>query len=143
MKTLETIVAFGHKNLLCTHGTTIELTKDTYLSKKGNCILGIKASKACSDLNMELKKLIMMGRKIKISINVDHVKDSFYGYGCEELTLSNKKDIVFRKSNFICDRTALIKCTKSAIELNREFIRLLKYPGKKMTITFELDESNE
>ena len=58
MTILDEISAFGHENILCTHKTTIELTKDEFVSKKGNCILGIKASKSCSDLNTELKNQI-------------------------------------------------------------------------------------
>ena len=70
MVILDTIYAFGHENLLCTHNTTIELTKDNHLTKKGDCILGIRASKACTDLNEKLKKLINQGKKIKVTIEV-------------------------------------------------------------------------
>ena len=142
MRILEEITAFGHLNLQCTHGTTVEITKDDNLSKRGNCILGVNASKACFDLNPELKDFIQMGKKIKISIKVDKLTDSFYGYGNKKLTLSNKKDIVFRKSNFICDRTVLINCTKSSNDLNRDIVNLLTNPLMDMKIIFKLDDSN-
>ena len=35
--------AYGHKNILATHKTTIEFTKDKELSLKGNCIVGVRA----------------------------------------------------------------------------------------------------
>ena len=34
---------YGHENILSTHKTTIEFTKDSELTLDGDCILGIKA----------------------------------------------------------------------------------------------------
>ena len=143
MKTIEQITAYGHENILCTHGTTIEITKDNHLSIKGNCILGINASKACFDLNNELKAIISKGKKIKVTLKVENITETFYGFGSEKLLLLDKKDIVFRKSSFICDRTILINCTKSSSDLSRDIIKLLNNPVKKITITFQLNEADE
>ncbi len=136
MEILEEITAYGHENIQCSHKSTIELTKDGHLTKKGNCILGINSSKACADLNSELKDLIRKGRKINVIIKVDDLEEQFCGYGDPNLTLLNEKEIVFRKSNFICNRTILIKCNKASNELNKKLIDKLKIPGKKITITF-------
>lgn len=143
MTILEEIDVYGHENILCTHNTTIEITKDTHLTKRGNCILGINASKACYDFNPEFKKKLQQNKQVKISIKIDDLIDSFYGFGSSDLLLSNKKDMVFRKSNFICERTVLINCTKSSTELNRELVKKLSMPGKRFSITFEMDESND
>lgn len=140
MSYLEMIYAYGHQNLLCTHSSTIELTKEKYLSKRGNCILGINASRACLNLNSELKENIIKEKRFKITLKVDNLADFFYGFGSKELTLQNKRDIVFRKSNFICDRTVLINCTKSAGELNRNLIEKLRTQRKKIYLFFEVDE---
>lgn len=140
---LDKINAFGHKNIVCTHNTTIEITKDTHLTKKGNCILGINASKACLDLNSNLKNLIKQGHKFKIIIKVGDFTDYFYGHGHANLTLSNEKEMVFRKSEFICDRTVLIKCTKSSSELDRMLIEHLKNKDKKFLIVFEKIDQDE
>ncbi|MFX1393091.1 MAG: DUF371 domain-containing protein [Promethearchaeota archaeon] len=142
MTILEEITAYGHKNILCTHKTTIELTKESYVTKKGNCILGIKTSKSCANLNPILKKNIKNENKIKVSIKVDDLTDSFYGFGNKLLTLQDKNDLVFRKSDYICDRTVLISCTKSSSELNRELIKKLKISGIKFYVIFEIDDDN-
>ncbi len=142
MAILEKIFAYGHENILCTHSTTIEITKEKSLTKKGNCIIGINASKACCDLNPCLKKEIKDGSKIKIILRLENLQDCFYGFGNKELRLVDKKDMVFRKSDFICDRTVLINCTKSSIEINRELIENLKISGKKFSIIFEINEKN-
>lgn len=137
MKILEKIDVYGHENITCTHGSTIEITKDNYITKRGNCIIGINASKSCDNLNIDLKKRIKNGKKIKVYIKTEELSDFFYGYGNRKLTLINKKEMVFRKSNFICDRTVLINCSKSSNELNRKLIDKLKIPGKKFHIVFK------
>jgi len=137
MEIIEEITAYGHQNIQCSHKSTIELTKDDNLTKKGNCILGINCSKACIDINSELKDLIRKGKKINVFIKVDDLKDQFYGYGDPNLALLDEKEMVFRKSNFICNRTILIKCNKASNELDKKLLEKLKIPGKKITISFK------
>ena len=142
MTILDTITAKGHQLIRCTHTTTIELTKDTYLTKNGTCILGIDASKACYDLNPLLKKKIIGGEKITVVIKAGDTVNSFYGYGNKYLTLLNKKDMVFRKSDFVCDRTILIKCSKSSSELDRNLVKNLTSSKKRFSIIFEVIDAN-
>ena len=143
MTILEKIHAYGHENILCTHKTTIELTKASSLTKKGNCILGINASKACNDLNNNLKNILKKGGKVKITIETNNFLDSFYGYGNKDLTLIDKNDVVFRKSDYICGRTILINCTKSSSEISRNLVQELKSFHNKFTITFEIENGNQ
>lgn len=137
---IERIYAWGHENILCTHSSTIEITKDKSLTKKGDCIICVNASKACNDLTLEIKNQIKSGKKFKVILNVENIKDYFYGYGNKRLRLLDKNDMVFRKSNFICDRTVLINCSKSSIELNRDLTRILRKPKTKLLISLEIDE---
>lgn len=44
------IKARGHPNIKATHRTTIEVTKDNYLTGRGDCILGIDADKSLKDM---------------------------------------------------------------------------------------------
>ena len=142
MTILDTITAKGHSLIQCTHTTTIELTKDTYLTKNGTCILGIEASKACCDLNPLLKKKITDGEKIEVIVKAGDEFDSFFGFGNKNLTFLDKKDIVFRKSDFICDRTILIKCSKSSSELDRNFIKKLTISMERFSIIFKVNGAN-
>jgi len=137
---VERIYAYGHENILCTHNSTIEITKDKSLTKKGDCIIGVNASKACNDLTLEIKGQIKSGKKFKVILKVDDIQDYFYGFGNKRLRLLDKNDIVFRKSNFICDRTVLINCSKSSIELNRDLTRTLRNPKTKLMIIFKVNE---
>ena len=68
MKISEKIYAYGHENVLGIHDTTIEITKNTNLTPKGDCILAISATKACIDLKPELKKKIKSRSKFIITL---------------------------------------------------------------------------
>lgn len=141
MTIIEKIYAWGHENISCTHKTTIEITKNTNLTKRGNCVLAVGATKACFDLTSDLKNRIKSGNKFKIILKVENTQDYFYGFGNKELSLLDKNDMVFRKSDFICDRTVLLNCSKSSKELSRKLTEKLKSPEKKLTIKFKLDET--
>lgn len=138
MAIIEKIYAYGHQNISCTHKTTIEITKDNSITNRATCILATNASKACFDLNEELKRLIFCEKKIKVKIKVDNISDTFFGFGHKNLKLLSHKDLVFRKSDYICDRTVLIKCSKSSNELDSNIIEKMKIPQKKILILFEV-----
>jgi len=142
MKISENIYAYGHENVLGIHDTTIEITKNTNLTPKGDCIIAVSATKACSDLKPLFKKKIKSRCKFVITLRVDHLSDTFEGYGSEKLLLLDEEDMVFRKSAFVCDRTVLINCTKAARDINRDLIERLTNPGKKLSITIEATEFN-
>jgi uncharacterized protein len=135
-KLLDEIIAYGHKNIQVTHSTTIELTKEEILSLKGDCILGIKSSKSCFDLSESLKNEIHSGKLIKVHLIAGEESDFFFGKGNKDLSLNNQISLVFRKSNYICDRTILISCTKSAKDINRKIVEYLKDPTHKILIQF-------
>ena len=143
MESLEIIKAFGHANILGAHKTTIEITKDKDLTLRGECIIGIKADKACSDLNIKLKQEIRKESKFKVVIKLNDISETFYGWGHKDLKLINSRDIVFRKSNFICDRTILINCTKSSQDLSRILIEKLKNENQLIEMTIELSDEEE
>ena len=140
MTIIEKIYAWGHENILCTHRTTIELTKETKLTKKGDCVLAVKASKACYDLTIDLKNQIKNRNKFRVKLEAEGIQDYFFGFGNENLKLLNKNHMVFRKSDFICGRTVLINCSKSSTELSRKLIGKLKNPKTKISLAFEVDE---
>ena len=101
----QTITATGHENVLAEHGTTIEITKHPDLTVMGDCIIGVKASHGCADLNPELKDLIQSGKKIQVTLKVGEIEDVVIGEGHALLTLTHPDDIVIRKSDFKCQRT--------------------------------------
>jgi len=122
----EEITFQGHKNVLSLHSATIEITKDPNLTKKGDCILGVSANKACNDLNSSIKdRLRKTGTVVKISIVVEPFEFEVSGYGSKTLEISHDHDIVLRKSNYVDSRTLAVSCDKSASDIPRNLVTLL------------------
>ena len=49
------VIFYGHSNVQSLHAKTLEITKDDYLTPRGDCIIGIRADKSCADLDEALK----------------------------------------------------------------------------------------
>ena len=120
------IHAKGHSNVKSTHKTTLEITKEDYLTPKGDCIIGISADKSMADFSDELREKIRNSDKIIVEIVVGDLKETIIGKGHKDLILNHPTDIVIRKSNFICPRTLMINASKSGKELNHKIVEKLK-----------------
>ena len=122
----EEITFQGHKNIVSLHARTIEITKDSYLTKNGDCIVGVSANKACSDLNPTLKaRLREKDTNVKITIVVEPYEFELSGYGNNGLDITHEHDIVLRKSNYVDSRTLVVSCDKSALDIPRKMISSL------------------
>ncbi len=126
----EKIIAHGHVNVLGTHKTTIEITKESNLTKRGDCIIGVRAEKSCADLSGDLKEKLKTNSKFVVTLRASGIEEKITGYGSPDLILTNKTDIVLRKSNYIDDRTLLINCDKACADLNRNLVEKLKDPNQ-------------
>ncbi len=130
----------GHENIRSNHQKTIEITKESHLTPKGDCIIGINATSSCSDLPQELKdKLRVSDSKVTFSIHVGEYEFILEGKGHPDLILTHLEDIVIRKSEFICPRTLAINCDKASDLLPREMVSLLQDPKTKGTFTITVD----
>jgi hypothetical protein len=128
----EEVLFTGHSNVQSLHSRTIEITKDKELTLRGDCIIGVNANKSCKDLSDKIKEEIKKNHSyIEIELIVEPFSFLIKGSGHNELLLTNSKDIVLRKSKFICDRTLSIKCDYSSLEIPREIVKALKYSSKK------------
>ncbi len=123
---IETIEFHGHPNILGTHRNTIEVTKDAEISKRGDCIVGVNASKASADLSQSLKQHIQSGGRLSFLISVNTLSFTFQGKGRKELDLTNQHELVFRRSEFPSDRTVAISCDFAAIDIPRKMITALQ-----------------
>ena len=119
----------GHPNVLSTHPKTIEITKATTLSLRGDCIIGVNANKACRDLKPSLRNLLRQPNLlVKIEFEVSDLFFTMDGRSDPRLSLLNDHDIVIRKSNFACPRTVAISCNKSSSDIPRDLVYLLRNP---------------
>ncbi|GAB6944818.1 DUF371 domain-containing protein [Vulcanisaeta sp. JCM 14467] len=131
---IDRVRAWGHVNVSARHRTTIEITRDDYLTPRGDCIIGIKADKGLSDINPELKEVIRKdGSLVMVIFIVDDYFDYVIGMGSSRLTLSNNNKLIIRRSSYIDDATLMIKANKAAINLDRRLIDRLK-KGSPLTV---------
>ena len=123
--------AKGHKNIRASHKTTLELTTDTHVTEKGDCIIGICSTHGLNDLPDEIKKLIQLSSSlIIIFLKVGKNEVKITGQGNPNLSLSNENDMVIRKSSFTCPRTLCVNSSHGAVDLPIEFVNLLKKDTK-------------
>jgi hypothetical protein len=135
----EVIFAHGHKNVQATHPTTLEITKEEKLTKRGDCIIAVSADKALTDLSVKFKdSLCKENARISLLIEAGEILDVVNALGSPKLILTHPTDIVIRKSNYICNRTLAIQADKAAIDLSRKLVEKLKNPEQKVKITLTI-----
>jgi uncharacterized protein len=124
----ERIRFYGHENVLANHYNTIEITTEENISMRADCIIGVRASKACNQLESSLKTHIRNSGLLGLVILVGELSFRFNGSGSPELDLADSREIVLRKSRFISGRTAALSCDAAARDIPREMVRLLQDP---------------
>jgi hypothetical protein len=121
------VTFYGHPNIRSLHAKTIEITKDEHLTPRGDCIIGVKADKACADLDESLKhRLKSNSSVIKIEIMVGDKSFLISGSGDKRLSMLNAHDIVIRKTNFVCSRTMSVLCDKASSDMPRKLVKMLQ-----------------
>lgn len=131
----------GHSSVIANHKSTLEVTKAINLSEKGNCIIGVKSSKSCKDLNADFKKMLSHNlTKVKITIRLKNDQFVINAMGHSDLTLTHPEDIVIRKSSFVCNRTLAIKSDKAAIDIPVNIVSELKRADSKYSMEIMLEK---
>lgn len=135
----EVIFGHGHENIIATHKTTLEFTKEPHLSKKGDCIIAVAANKALADLNPTFKATLRKpNAKLTVLIEAGGISATVQAYGAQQLSLAHSTDAVVRKSDYVCSRTLGIRADKAAIDLPRPLVEKLKNPQQQVKITLTL-----
>lgn len=130
----EIIRCHGHKNVLAHHKSTFEITKETDLSLKGDCIIGVCADRGAVDLSEEFKKALQNPKaELETKLLCGGKEYIIHSKGGEGLLLTHETDFVWRKSDFMCSRTIGIASDFAARDLPRELIADLQN-GAEMTV---------
>jgi hypothetical protein len=136
MEITEIIFAYGHRNIQATHESTLEITKESELSKKGDCIIAVSANKAIVDLNPKFRGILRNeNAKITMLIEAGGIVEAVNAFGSRRLVLAHPTDIVVRKSSYVCSRTLAINADKAAWDLSRKLVERLRDPKQKVKIT--------
>ena|SRR3712207_1128125 len=121
------VTFYGHPNIQSLHAKTIEITKDEHLTPRGDCIIGVKANKACADFDESFKHGLKSNSSVvKIEIMVRDESFLIIGKGDERLSMLNPHDIVIRKTNFVCPRTISVLCDKASSDVPRKLVKMLQ-----------------
>lgn len=130
----EIIRCRGHENVRATHRSTLEFTKEDYLTPRGDCILCIEADKGINDLSDEFKAALRAGKRLLIRIKVGDLVDEVLAEGSPGLILDHDFSMVVRKSGYIDARTLAIRANKAARDIDRKIVELLKSPERTAEI---------
>jgi hypothetical protein len=126
------VIFYGHPNIRLLHPKSIEITKGSYLTPRGDCIIGIKADKACADVKESIRQGLKSSSAIvKIEVIIENESFIIKGRGDERVTMLNPHDIVIRRTNFVCPRTMSVLCDKASSDVPRELVSLLQHQEQK------------
>jgi hypothetical protein len=132
--------ARGHENIEATHRTTFEVTKETTLTKQGDCIIAVESTKAAADLPFEFKEAARKeGAQITVTIETGELKEIVKAKGSPQLKFMHPTDLVVRKSGYVCGRTLAIRADKAASDFSRELVEKLKDPRQEITVTLAVE----
>ena len=127
----EIIRAIGHENVTSRHRTTLEFTKETHLTPRGDCIIAVGADKGLQEFSEEFKNLLKDDDAIlEITIECGGISETIRARGHSHLTLTHPTDMVVRKSDFVCGRTLAVRADKASIDLDRELVEKLRLGGE-------------
>ena len=120
--------AFGHRNILAKHKTTLEFTKDSEISKRADCIIGVN-----SDFDIiDLKKFVFGKRGVRIIIYANNEKFEVNAFLNE--SFNDEREIVVRKTGFVSERTLGINADRAASDVPEKMAKLLQNPQQKIQI---------
>ena len=129
MQFVEEFFAHGHSNVRGTHAMTFEITKDLDLTKCGDCVIAVKASKSALDLSPQFKRTCRQeGARITMRLEAAGLIDIIQGSGSPDLSFTHPLEMVGRKSTYTSDRTIMIKADKAACDIDRRLVRALTSP---------------
>jgi len=140
MKYLEAFRARGHPNVRARHETTVMVTRDKELTTRGDCIVAVAAEKGLRDLDPDLKRAARsMGSKIALAIEAGGREFKVTGRGDPRLTLTDPRDMVARKSGYICGRTLMVEADKAACDMDEALLDLLRDGEEVVNITVTVE----
>ncbi len=125
-----TFTARGHLHIRATHPTTLEFTRDTQLTTRGNCIAGVGADFAAGKL-----KGFFTQKLVRILIQAGDAQDAVAAR--PNPLFSDGHELVIRTTDFRSARTFATGATKAARDLSRSLVERLKDPNATITVTIE------
>ena len=135
MKIVEEFHAQGHRNVVAKHPTTFEITKDSELSRRGDCVIAVGATKGLREMSPDFKTLCRNDEtRITVELHAAGVLEVIEGRGSRRLVLDHPTEMVGRKSSFASDRTFMILADKAACDIDRYLVSVLRSVETKLLV---------
>jgi len=134
----ERLQCSGHPNIRAEHRSTFEVTTDSHLTRYGTCIIGVNAERGASGLSEVFKSALAKDTALlRTTLKGGDHACTIMSMGSSRLTLSHPSDLVWRRSDFVCDRTIGIYSDIPAAGIPRPLITWLR-AGNAMTVEMEI-----
>lgn len=121
----DVFLARGHVNITAANRRTLEITKDPYVTRRGDCIVACCAEKAAGELNREVLQALASRGVVVVVIDAGDVWDVVTGKTPGAAPTSRWRMVV-RKSRYVDDSTVAVSADKAAADLNRALIAKLR-----------------
>ena len=119
-------VCRGHPNVAATHAKTLELTRDTEISRRATCVLGVAG-------DHDDHALLALRGRVEVVLECEGERDEFTA------TMSpfflGDDSLVFRRGDGLRGDTFAFDATKTAATVDRRLVGLLGSPDRRLTVT--------
>ncbi|MCI4447200.1 MAG: DUF371 domain-containing protein [Pyrobaculum sp.] len=121
----DVFLARGHVNITATNRQTLEITKDPYVTRRGDCIVACCAEKAAGELRRDVLQALASRGVVLVVIEAGDVQEVVTGETPGTMPTSRWR-IVVRRSRYVDDSTVAIAADKAAADLDRSLVERLR-----------------
>ena len=119
-------VCRGHPLVTATHDKTVEITRDTEISRRATCVVGVASEH-------DDRALLDLRGMVEVTLECDGVRDAFTA------TISpfflGDSSLVLRRGPGLRGRTLAFDASKTAADLDRALIARLALSGSELRVT--------
>ena len=135
----EVVSGHGHENVSATHGSTLEVTTDDFLTPVGDCILAIEADRPPADFSPTFVDACRDAEAtITAEVEAGGTVERVTGRGHPDLRFESDRSHVVRTSDYVDDRTVMIGADAAAADLGRDLVVALA-DGAAATLTLRVE----
>ena len=122
----EYVRAHGHENVAATHGSTLEVTSDDWLTPAGDCILAVEADTTPADFDDDFVAACRSPEAtITATLRAGGHEQVVEGRGHPDLTFDGDRSLVARTSVYVDDRTVMVEADTAAADVDRDLVAAL------------------
>jgi len=121
----ELVRARGHDHVAATHGSTLEVTTDDWLTPAGDCIAGVEADRAPADFATAFVTACRRGAPMTAVLRAGDHRATVRGHGAPGLTFESDRSAVLRTGDYVDDRTVMVGADAAAADLDRDLVGAL------------------